>query len=362
MAPTSTALSHPELEPLLHFAGARDGLRPAARLDAVRRRARALREEMLAGPQVVYYRSFGLVRVPYPVRYGLRDAAAVATPFMHILNRMFVVQYRRDGAVRTLLISPSDVAGNRETPFFKRLARRARLLGRLGERLLAPVLGSVEACLASTGIRPEQVDFISYDHLHTQDLRRWLGTGGAPGYFPRARLLVMRAEWESARALLPLQSQWYCPHGLDGIDPARVVLLEGDVRPGDGVALLHTPGHTAGNHSFVVHTPEGLLVTSENGVGPDAYAPAASRIPGLRRFARDTGAEVVPNGNTLEGSVDQYLSMVQEKEVAGPSRRNPEFPNTVSSSELTAYWAFPGLRPTLCFGDLEFGAPWMAPA
>jgi len=29
------------------------------------------------------------------------------------------------------------------------------------------------------------------------------------------------------------------------------------------------------------------------------------------------------SGNTLEGSIDQYLSMIQEREVAGRSRRNP---------------------------------------
>ena len=50
-----------------------------------------------------------------------------------------------------------------------------------------------------------------------------------------------------------------------------------------------------------------------------------SEIPGLRRYASVTGAEVVLNGNTREGSVDQYLLMVQEKEIAGCSERNPDF-------------------------------------
>ena len=83
-----------------------------------------------------------------------------------------------------------------------------------------------------------------------------------------------------------------------------------------GIRGLHTPGHTEGNHSFVVRTPRGLLVTSENGVGADSYAPLASRIPGLRRYAQDTGVEVILNGNTQEGGLDQYLSMIQEKEIA----------------------------------------------
>jgi long-subunit acyl-CoA synthetase (AMP-forming) len=142
---------------------------------------------------------------------------------------------------------------------------------------------------------------------------------GVEAFFPRAKLLVPRAEWESMRGLLPLQRRWYCPDAAEGIDPARVVLFDGDVSLGDGMAIVRTPGHTVGNASFVVHTPEGLLVTSENGVGPDSYAPRASAIPGVARYARRTGAEVILNGNTQEGSVDQYLSMVQEKCIAGPS-------------------------------------------
>jgi hypothetical protein len=167
----------------------------------------------------------------------------------------------------------------------------------------------------------------------------------------------MRAEWEAARDLLPPQRDWYCPGGLHGIDPDRVVLLDGDTLIGEGVALMHTPGHTMGNHSFVVRTPEGLMVTSENGVGADAYAPRHSEIPGVKACAEATGMEVVLNGNTLEGGLDQYLSMVQEKEVAGPSARDPRFPNCVASSELAAFWAFPGVSPTFAFGPLSFGSP-----
>ena len=99
------------------------------------------------------------------------------------------------------------------------------------------------------------------------------------------------------------------------------------------------------------------MVTSENGVGPDAYAPEHSRIPGVRQYVKDTGMEVVINGNTMEGGLDQYVSMILEKTLAGPSVRNPDFPNMVCSSELTAFWAFPGIKPTLTFGALSFGTP-----
>lgn len=351
----------PEIRYIDHFVGARDAGAPGARLTAVRSAAERLHAELRDGPRAAYYRAFDLIRVPYPTKYGLRDACSVPTPLLHILNRMLVVQYKDvDGQLRTLLVSPSDPEANRETPFFKRLGSRASVLGARGEAMLAPTLGTVEGALAELGLRPEDIDYITYDHLHTQDVRRWLGgtrDGVArPGYFPRAKLLVMRQEWVSAGALLPTQQDWYCPDGLLGVPEDRVVLLDGSVRLGDGVLLMHTPGHTEGNHSIVVVTDDGPLVTSENGICADAFSPLASDIPGVRRYAQDTGAEVILNGNTLEGSVDQYISMVQEKTVAGPSPRNPSFFNVVPSSELTPYWMFPGIKPTFGFGAMEFGA------
>lgn len=353
------ARTEPLFRPLPQLDRARDPLHPQDRLRRVEAGARALREALLAGPQVLFYRSFDLVRVPYPVQYGLFRAARVTTPLVHIVNRVFVVQLRGlSGRVETLLISPSDVQANRRTPFFARLAASARWIP-AGERLLAPVLGSVEQALQACGLEPADVDWIAYDHLHTQDVRRWLGTPSQPGFFPRARLLVTRQEWATAQGPhLPGWDQWYVSDGVEGVDPARVVLLpDQDLLLGEGLALVRTPGHTEGNMSFAVHTPEGVLVTSENGISADNYAPLRSRIPGVARFARETGAAVVMNGNTLERGIDQYLSMVLERELGGPCRRAPEFWNVVPSSELTAYWAFPGVRPTFRWGELSFGTP-----
>jgi hypothetical protein len=268
---------------------------------------------------------------------------------------MFVVQFRSELGLKTLLVSPSDYRRNAETPFFKALSESFGPFRSYLEPLMAPELGTVETCLAQAGIRPDQVDYITYDHLHTQDVRRWLGTPDSPARFPNAKLLVMRQEWESAKALLPPQRLWYCPEGIAGVPEDKVILLDGDVILGDGVALIHTPGHTEGNHSIVVRTTEGLFVTSENGVGPDSYAPMNSRIPGLKRYAERTGIDVILNSNTLERGLDQYISMIQEREIAGVSPRNRDFFNVVSSSELTAYWLFPGIRPTFAFGEIELG-------
>lgn len=330
---------------------------PRTRLEEVRKASRRLREKILSGPQVLYYRSFDLIRVPYPVKYGLLNAASVPTPFLHILNRLFVVQYKVSDSIKTLLFSPSDIEKNEETPFFKRLSNSFGMFKDFGKKFIAPTIRTVEEALDITGISPEKVDYISYDHLHTQDLRKWLGSGSRPGYFPNAKLLVMKEEWEAVHGLIPTQAEWYCPKGTEGIDATKIIVLDHSVELGEGVMLIKTPGHTMGNHSLVAHTPEGIYVTSENGVGADNYSPLHSGIPGVKKYAERTGSEVILNGNTLESGLEQYMSMVMEKEIAGQSVRNPLFYGVATSSEMTGYWAFPGIEPTLYLGELEFGKP-----
>lgn len=64
---------------------------------------------------------------------------------------------------------------------------------------------------------------------------------------------------------------------------------------------------------------------------------------------------MILNSNTLEGSVDQYISMVQEKEMAGRHQDNPDFSNIFCSSEMVFYWGFPFVRPTFTQQDMELG-------
>ncbi len=306
--------------------------------------------------QFRYYRSLTFLRAPYPTYYaysGVFAQSGFKFPMVHLLNRLFVVQYNdHEGVLRTLLMSPSDHEGNLETPFFKQLAQS---VPQWESRMFAPQYRTVPIALAECGLGPEDVDYISYDHLHTQEVRRWLGTAEQTALFPRAKLLVHRQEWASTLDLLPLQAQWYCPDGIAGIPRERVVCFDGSLSLGPGVALVHTPGHTEGNHSLAVRTPDGLRVTSENGVGVDAYEPKNSRINAVRRHARRNDVEVILNGNTLEGSNDQYISMVLEKTLAGPSV-HPDFPNCVTSSERTPFWLFPGEPVSHLFGEATFGA------
>lgn len=355
-AATAEQLDMHGITKIPHFDKARIDLSPRVRLETVRQSSEDFRQYMLnLDKPVAFYQSIDLIRVPYPTKYGLLNASKVKSPFMHIMNRMFVVQFETPVGLKTLLFSPSDIEGNAETPFFKNLNEAWGVLAKPMEKFMAPIYNDVEQALDKVGLKPEDIDFISYDHLHTQDVRKWLGTHHQPGYFLNAKLLVMKQEWVSTQSLLPPQQQWYCPNGIDGIDPDKVILLDSSVMLGESAALVQTPGHTEGNHSLVANTPEGLFVTSENGVSAESYSPQHSHISGVSQFARSTGMEVVLNGNTLEGGLDQYISMVMEKTIAGPSKRNPDFSNVAPSSELTSYWGFPGLKPTFYVGQMKFG-------
>lgn len=336
---------------------------PQERLHAARKQASAFRERFMDESPVQFYQSADMVRVPYPTWYaysGVYTQSTYKFPYLHILNRIFIIQYHDFlGELKTLLFSPSDIEADRETPFFKRLTDKMPNWSPL-ENMVAPVIRDVAGALAEVGLAPEDVDYISYDHLHTQDIRRWLGTKNTgtkdnAAYFPNAKILVHEQEWLSTTALLPVQADWYCPNGIEGVDPNKVIKFTGSIQLGEGLALVHTPGHTEGNHSLVARVPDGIRVTSENGVGADAYAPMNSKVNAIRRYAQQTGMEVILNGNTLEGSNDQYISMVVEKTIAGPSK-NPDFPNCASSSEATPYWLIPGHKVSHLIGEAKFGS------
>lgn len=351
-APTPPGLSDPNLQAIEHFVGSRRHLSPGDRRRAIVRASHQLHEELMSAPPVRFFRSMNQVAAPYPTRFALREACVHPAPFIQILNRLFVVQFDTADGIKTLLVAPNNWQTSALTPFFRRLRDT---LPRQAVPLVSTAHASVAQLLDRVGITPEQVDYVTWDHLHTQDIREWFGTAREPGFFPNARLLVTSQEWASARDLLAPQADWYPPGGTDGLDESRILFFDQDVRLGESIVLMRTPGHTEGNHSIVVRTDAGIYVTSENGVSADCYAPQHSGLPGVRRWARQTGMDVVLNGNTLEGALDQYLSMVQEREVAGPSKKDPRFPNFLPSSELTPWWGAPGIRPTFLHGEVEHG-------
>ena len=344
------------MQEITDFDGSRDAASPMERLEAVRLAASEYRKKLLSQSNVKYYQSIDLVRAPYPTWYGYTGVFAqksLSFPFLHLLNRLFIIQYIDfKGKIRVILFSPTDIENNRRTPFFDRLAQS---VPESFSSILAPQYTTVEQALAKLNIDPSQIDYISYDHLHTQDLRKWLGTSTQKAYFPNAKLIVHEKEWASIQGLLPVQSDWYCPNAVKEVDASKIIKFNKSIALGDGIALIHSPGHTAGNHSLVVKIDDQVFVTSENGISLDAYEPKNSKIKAIRDYANKTGVEVIINGNTQEGSNEQYISMVMEKTIAGALKNNPDFPSCACSSEATPYWLMPGLKQTTLLGPIQMG-------
>jgi glyoxylase-like metal-dependent hydrolase (beta-lactamase superfamily II) len=324
-----------------------------ARLDAVRRAGRKLRDRILGGGVASCVRTIDLATFPYPTRYALQGVAASPAPYVFMRNRMQLVQVASGSRTVTILVNPTDPERSAAAPYFARLAER---YGTTARRLLSTMHTTIPDALASWGVAPETIDYITYDHLHVQDARGLLAPGpGGRAFLPNAKLLAQKAELDTLAAIHPLQVEWYIPDCLTGVPADRIVALDGDYAIGAGFAIVRTPGHTWGNHSLVVVTGTGAWTISENGVCVDAYAPGLSRIRGVAQHARDSGVEVILNANTREGSLDQYTSMVLEKTLAGGVPERPEWPQHFSSSEVVAHVLAPGLSPTYTHGAMTHG-------
>lgn len=324
------------------------------RFDQVRLAAPRLKAKIAESGRVACVRTLEIADLPYPTSFAFAGAARSPVPYIVMTNRMNVVQFDSADGPKTLLFNPTDAERSAETPFFRDL-RRA--MGPLEGPMLSAIKRPTPAeHVASLGLSPEDVDYIAFDHLHTQDVRRLLGTTEphVAGMFPRAKLLVDQRELDILRSLHPLQIPWFVRDALRGVDPARVVAIDdADLLLGAGVAIVRTPGHTDGNWSLVLNTHRGVWTVSENGVACDSYAPEASRIAGLREHTRRTGVEVILNANTLEGRNEQYTSMILERSLADRVADAPDFYQHFPSSELraTPFTA----SPTYRHGVIESG-------
>lgn len=334
------------------------------RLSLARSLAPRLRDRVVQSGRAVSVRTFDITALPYPTPFAFAGAALSPVPYIAMTNRMNVVQFDDGhGRVRTLLFNPTDAPRSARTPFF------AELRGRMGDTLSAWLLEALKKPspaerVTALGLKPEDVDYIAFDHLHTQDLRGLLGTGrtgpvggeeALAGAFPNAKLLVWRPELDIFRSVHPLQRPWYIAEAVRHVARDRFLVCDGDVLLGKGVALMRTPGHTVGNWSLVLNTDGGVWTVSENGVAADSYSPEASQIPGVAKHARREGVEVILNSNTLEGRNDQYTSMVLEKSIADRVKDEPAFCQCFPSSELTRTPFTPGLSPTYAHGGIESG-------
>lgn len=328
--------------------------RHGPQLRAVRRIAERMRERFESGPRCVSVRTLPLSTLAYPTRYAFWAAAFAPAPFVMMTHRCVLVQFQQGGALKTLLFNPTDVEAAKATPFF------ARLIESIGTRvadMLAGKFDSLESQLARLGLAPEDIDYVAFDHFHTQDLRSLLGTadGTRPPRFPNAKLLAPRSEWEDWDDLHPFQKAWFVRDGKQGVRMDDVVLTQGDFVVGDGVMVLRTPGHTSGNQTLFLNTESGVWGISENGTCADNWSPLESRIKGLAFLCKKQDLDVVLNANTPEFGALQYTSMILERTIVDRVRRAPAFVQMFPSSEVTPSVLAPGLTPSLIHRAITHG-------
>lgn len=328
--------------------------RHGAQLRAVRRAGERLRERFLNGPRCVSVRTLPLSTLAYPTRYAFWAAAFAPAPFVIMTHRCVLVQFLRNGELKNLLFNPTDVEAAKATPFF------ARLIESVGTRIsdaLAGKFDSLESQLARLGVTPEDIDYVAFDHFHTQDLRGLLGTEdhARAARFPNAKLLAPKAEWDDWDDLHPFQRAWFVRDGKMGVRTENLVLTSGDVTLGDGVMLLRTPGHTSGNQTLFMNTESGVWGISENGTCADNWSPLESRIKGLAFLCKKQDLDVVLNANTPEYGALQYTSMILERTLVDRVRRAPAFVQMFPSSEITPSLLSPGLAPSLLHRAITHG-------
>jgi hypothetical protein len=348
----SALTTAPDLLPIDHFGTVDLDEAPSRALERTREVTPAFREWLRRTGMVDLFSARSLVTQPVPRTEAFGQASSSRAPYVWLTTRMFVVRWSEGGAIRTMLVGPSD----HELWRLSRSAARRRLFRNHGT-----VLGH----LADLGIWPDEVDYLVFDHLHGQDVRRLVGTnepaadlgypdGPVPAMFPNAKFLVQRQELEQARHPHPLQAPFYRPGTYGGLDPSRITVVDGDTFVGPGVALLHSPGHTYGHVTIAVSTPEGIVCSSGNGVAVDCWAPEQSLLPGVARFAAERGQEVVLDSATPELASWQYIAMVRERILADPVPGRLEFPLVFPSSELTRHPLAPGMVPTYGHHDVNW--------
>ena len=349
------------------FEGVHDVWPRGDRLEAVRSAARDYKTRFTAQGQVTAVKSVEIASAPYPVKYGFNTAViGPHSPLIPIINRMVIVQYEDwDGRPRTLVFEPTVPEGSAQAPFFAKLQRLMNKIpyANRAEQVIVNYYNEPDEVLAQVGLTAEDVDFCAFDHLHVQDPRMILGSSATiPGersprqpIFGDAKMLVNTRELATLQSLHPMQWAWYVEGSLEGVDMDKFATFDGDIELGPGVALLWTPGHTDGNHSLVVNTPDGVWVSSENGIALDNWQPEQSKIPGVKLYHQQYGREICPNGNTLEDSIDQYDSMIKEKELADPSPKDPRWLQILPSSELAPWKRFWPVVPTYYHGGIDYG-------
>src|SRR5262245_24159961 len=124
MAPFTSSIRPEEvgIRPIREFSGI-DAISGAGeKLDAIRRAAERFRDRFQAAGPAIAARTRGANRFPWPKDYAF-FRAPVPDPITHVVlhNRIEIVRFRQNGALKTLLFNPIIGELGLQAPGFARL-------------------------------------------------------------------------------------------------------------------------------------------------------------------------------------------------------------------------------------------------
>jgi N-acyl homoserine lactone hydrolase len=123
-------------------------------------------------------------------------------------------------------------------------------------------LDTMTGALAQVGVSCSDVDVVINTHLHFDHCAN-------NSLFPRAKIIVARAEWAAAQDPMPEQAILYQEREWL-LEPLRAenytLLQEDDIEVVDGVVVMQTPGHTPGHQVVLAETPEGIVCMAGDSV------------------------------------------------------------------------------------------------
>lgn len=105
--------------------------------------------------------------------------------------------------------------------------------------------------LDAAGIHRDEVDVVTFTHLHGDHTGWTLDRAGGWPLFPRARYLVPRKDWDHYAAARPAPESYtrdVAPLAAAGV----MDLFEGERTFSPSLTSVETPGHTPGHTSFVI--------------------------------------------------------------------------------------------------------------
>lgn len=155
---------------------------------------------------------------------------------------------------------------------------------------------TLESGLGKLGIIPDDVDLIIATHLHHDHI-------AYANRFPRAKVLIQRAELEFAKEPHPVCTGHYCKEFFEGLN---FEIIEGDSKICDEVDIFSTPGHTPGGQSVSIKTSQGIAVITGLCTIQENFEPPLS--------IRETMPVIAPGIHT--DALKAYDSVLKIKEMA----------------------------------------------